>query len=356
MESSNINSINIINTNNSNNNNGNNNSNNNNNNNSEPEKAKKIFDFTLKPIQENESLNNKKKYFSKLTEVLISFNLLPFFSENEILSLIKINSKFYNSVIRLAKYHYDFLSSKYNIEAEKNIPPKQNEFYKQKDDKGHYIKFAYFNIEHISLFSENVWAWKDDKRYWEKVEAKNCLLGQKETNHLIQVCFVDVNQTISHVFHGRYNLYLNHCVCNLFKEKLKLIVELDGGIIFEMKYPNSDLIEKCRQRHENKNIFSKKQRFLRGPRFPFRSNKVTLLENRVDKDFITQINIPFDKKLEENGQSGHCLKVKFEHVEGSWKQGWLIDGFILEKIVKDDHTNNNNINNIKNIDEDKKES
>ena len=83
---------------------------------------------------------------------------------------------------------------------------------------------------------------------------------------------------------------------------------------------------------------------------------MTLLENRVDKDFITQINIPFDKKLEENGQSGHCLKVKFEHVEGSWKQGWLIDGFILEKIVKDDDTNNNNINNIKNIDEDKKES
>ena len=58
--------------------------------------------------------------------------------------------------------------------------------------------------------------------------------------------------------------------------------------------------------------------------------KVELKEKRVDKDLITVIDVPFDEKLDKN--DGHKITVKFEHAEGSWKSGWMIDGFILEKI------------------------
>ena len=41
------------------------------------------------------------------------------------------------------------------------------------------------------------------------------------------------------------------------------------------------------------------------------------------------LNVNYDEKLDNS--SGHVLTVKFDHVEGSWKNGWLIDGVILEK-------------------------
>ena len=311
----------------------NNNENNNNNNNN-----KKTLDFKLKPMPPRDYSKNKN--FSKLTDVLMSFNLFPFLTENEILSFGKINTRFYNAYIRYIKYKNDLLIPKYNINNDKSMPLIFGEFYQQKDDKGHYIKFnKIFNIEHYSLFAENDWTWKNDKRYWESIEVKNCLCDKKEAYHLLQVCWVDVNQKISHVFGGKYNLYLNHCVCNLTKNCLKLKIILDEddkNPIFEASYPSQELIDNCRNRHAKNNTNNNN---IRERRFPLRIKKfstVILKEKRVDKDFICDINIPLiDSKFEKNG---HNLIVRFDHDNnGNWKQGWIIDGFILEKIVLDNY-------------------
>ena len=135
-------------------------------------------------------------------------------------------------------------------------------------------------------------------------------------------------------------LYLNHCVCNLNKLLLKLIVCLDNEPIFETKYPSKEQKDKCRERHakniEQDNNNSKnsggRMGLFRGLRLPIKDQyKVELKEKKVDKNFITIIDIPFDK-IKDNDK-GHCVTVRFDHVEGSWKQGWMIDAFILEKIL-----------------------
>ena len=66
-------------------------------------------------------------------------------------------------------------------------------------------------------------------------------------NNLLQVCWVDVNQTITHVFYGKYKLYLNHCICNIDKSMLKLKVLLDGVSIFVRNYPSQEEKDKCRK-------------------------------------------------------------------------------------------------------------
>ena len=309
----------------------------NNNNNSDLPKKSKIFEFKLKPKKSEE--NSKNKYFDKITDVLISFNLFPFFDKNEVKNCGCLNIKFYNAFMRFCENRFDSIKKIYNIKNE-NQYINLDELYEQKDDKGHYIKLGVFTLEHYSLFAENDWTWQKDERYWHKIEAKNSILN-KQICELIQVCWVDTNQTITHVFYGKYKLYLNHCVCNLNKLMLKLIVFLEDIQIFETKYPSEELKDNCRKRHEkkeedkkedNKNNVGSNRRFLgfRGFR-PLRTHyKVELKEKRVDKDFITEIDVPFDRKLDKN--DGHKITVKFEHAEGSWKSGWMIDGFILEKI------------------------
>ena len=76
----------------------------------------------------------------------------------------------------------------------------------------------------------------------------------------------------------------------------------------------------------------------RGIRLPIKYQyKVQLKEKRVDKDFITEIIVPYDEKIDND--KGHNLTVRFDHVEGSWKQGWMIDAFILEKIIENTNSN-----------------
>ena len=312
------------------------NDNNNNNNNSDSPKKSKILEFNLKSKKLKE--NNTNKYFDKITDVLISFNLLPFLNKNEVKNCGCLNTKFYNAFIRFCENRFYSIKDLYNIKNE-NQYINLNELYEQKDDKGHYIKLGIFTVEHYSLFGENNWTWKEDKRYWNKVAAKNSILN-KEIYSLDQVCWVDVNQTITHVFNGKYNLYLNHCVCNLAQTILKLTVYLDDIAIYETQYPSQELKDNCIKRHSKKEEDQKDDNkgnrgFNRGilgfRRFgPMRYQKVELKEKKVDKDLITEIDVPFDEKLDKN--EGHKITVKFDHTEGSWKHGWMIDGFILEKI------------------------
>ena len=298
-------------------------------------KKSKALEFKLKEKKEKEYL--EKKYFNNLTEVLISFHLFPFFSETEAFDFGTIDIKFYNSFMRFCQRRFENRIPLYNIDLKNQEFITQNDIYQQKDDKGHYLKFGIFSIEHYCLFAENKWTWQEDKRYWEKITAKNTILN-KDIFSLIYVCWVDVNQTITHIFYGKYKLYLNHCVCNLNTLLLKLTVYLDNEPIFETKYPSKEQKDKCRERHaksmeeDNNNKNKGRMGLFRGLRLPLKDQyKVELKEKKVDKDFITIIDIPYNK-IKDNDE-GHCVTVRFDHVEGSWKKGWLIDAFILEKIL-----------------------
>jgi len=316
------------------------NENNKENNNPDSSKKSRIFEFKLKPVKVKE--NFEYKYFNKLTDVLIAFNLLPFLNENEVKTSGCLDIKFYNSFIRFCEDRYGSLNLLYNINLNNNQSINQDELYEQKDDKGHYIKLGIFSVEHYSLFADNNWNWKEDKRYWNKIVAKNTILN-REIYNLIMVCWVDVNQTITHVFYGKYKLYLNHCVCNIAKLSLKLKVFLDNQLIFETQYPTQEQKNLCRDRHALKDgeenndnrgqvLPRRGTPFFRGLRIPYRArHKVELRENRVDKDFITEIEVPYDEKIDKD--KGHAITVRFDHNNGDWKQGWMIDAFILEKVL-----------------------
>ena len=166
-------------------------------------KKSKALEFKLKEKKEKEYLENK--YFNNLTEVLISFHLFPFFSETEAFDFGTIDIKFYNSFMRFCQRRFENRIPLYNIDLKNQEFITQNDIYQQKDDKGHYLKFGIFSIEHYCLFAENKWTWQEDKRYWEKITAKNTILN-KDIFSLIYVCWVDVNQTITHIFYGKYIL------------------------------------------------------------------------------------------------------------------------------------------------------
>ena len=110
------------------------------------------------------------------------------------------------------------------------------------------------------------------------------------------------------------------------------------------KYHMEEEKDKCRERHIKNNEEDKKDdnnkpgnvirgrlgRF-RGLRIPMRFQHQEVKSKRVDRDFITNIDIPYDENIEKN--KGHTITVRFDHIEGSWKHGWMIDTFILEKII-----------------------
>ena len=310
----------------------------NNDNKSDSSNYRKFIEFKLKSKKIKEK--SEIKYFDKITDVLLSFNILPFLKENEVKTCGSLDIKFYNAFIRFCERRYNSLDLLYNIKLNNKQMIDQNELYEQKDDKGHYIKLGIFSVNHYSLFSENIWTWRDDKRYWNKIAVKNSILN-KEIYELNMVCWIDVNQSVTHVFYGKYKLYLNHCVCNLPREKLKLTVFLDETPIFETKYPSQELKNKCREKHALKDEGNNRDGAgvrrggmgYRGLRIPMKDRfKIDFKEKRVDKDFITDIEIPYNEKIDKT--MGHKITVRFDHVEGSWKQGWMIDAFILEKIIE----------------------
>jgi len=329
-------------------------------------KDNKKFLLPLKEIAQVE--NTKKKEFDKLTDVLLSYCLFPFFNIIEAKEIGKVNTKFYNSFVR----YYDRICipfiNKYNVKIENGKEYKQNEIYEQKDDKGHFIKLSLLNLEHYLVFSYFDWTWKNDTRYWDTITPKNSILN-KDISHLITVCWVDVNGSISHIFSGKYKLYLNHCVCKLLENRLKMTVLLDNVPIQEFKYPTKEQLDNCHNLHSDKKEEDKKEEdkkeedkkdedkkeedkkegdgdmvnidmphlgLMRFPLFRIGGGirRVKRVEynkdNSLQKEFIMELNVNYDEKLDSC--SGHVLTVKFDHVEGSWKNGWLIDAVILEKV------------------------
>ena len=324
------------------------------------QKYKLIIKHVILPDKES------KKYFEKIPELLISYNIFPFFEINEEKELGKINQIFKNCFVRNYEEQCDLLINKYNIKLEKEYEP--YEIYEQRDDKGHFIKLSFNKIEHYLLFSYFKWAWQEDDRYWNKIKPKNSLFN-KDICHLKTVCFIDVNANMSHVFSGKYKLYLNHCVCNLGKNLLKMTVFIDGVPFQEIKYPSYQQVNTCREAHLDKKEEDKKEEdkkeedkkeediknnnngndiephrggrnrigfgLFRGPFMRIggvRRKEIVKYNsgNELIKDFIMDIDIPYDKQLDKG--NGHEIKVQFNNLEGSWKSGWLIDAVILESV------------------------
>ena len=336
----------------------------------ETKKENKMHPFKLKPMPRIE--NKEKIKFSKLTDVLMSYNLIPYFTIKEAKEFGKINTRFYNSFIRYYERIADDLIEKYNIKNEENYNP--NEIYEQKDDRGHFIKVNFSNLTHYLIFSYFDWTWKNDDRYWETITPKNSILN-KNISHLKTVCWVDVNATMTHLFQGKYKLYLNHCVCNLSRNTMNMKVLLDGLSLLEILYPSNEQINNCRNAHEDKEEEDKKEENkkeedkkkedkkeedkkeehaisdnLNGPvgmiggglrlglrRIPYRGigirrpvRKGYNKDKSLHKEYIMDIDVNYDKNL-DNGV-GHELIIRFDHANGNWKNDWLIDGIILEKI------------------------
>ena len=336
------------------------------------ETNKKSYKLSLKQLK-NENIKNEK--FSKLTDVLMSYHLIPFFKIREAKDLGKLNTKFYNAFVRYYSRICDSYINKYNIKIENEEEYEPNKIYEQKDDKGHFIKLSFFNQEHYLLFSYFNWAWKDNNGYWDKISSKNSLLN-KEIYNLKKVCWVDVNANMSHIYCGKYKLYLNHCVCNLDENKLKITIFIDDVLLKEFLYPSKEQIKACRENHsekkeedkkeedkkeedkkeeekkdedkkENKkDIFIKKGNIIRGlclnlirpfrPKVSLREIKKALSGNIYNKDnylykeYIMDVDIIYDESR-DNG-NGHEVKVLFGQKDNSWKKGWLIDGVIFESI------------------------
>ena len=286
--------------------------------------------LALKPMK-NLLLNNEKNLFNKLTDILISFHLFPFLDNKELREFGKIDTKFYNAFIRSYERYKDLNITKYNAKIEPNF--NQNNIYEVNDEKGHLIKLSFLSIEHYLLFSYLDWAWKNDERYWYTITSPNSLFN-KDIYKLRSVSWIDLNGTLSHIFYGNYKIFLNHCVCNLEENKCKMIVLLDGIKLQEFIYPSRAQVNSCRAIHDNnRSSESERRPKLRGGlyRFPRTSRQIDYNpDNKLNKDFIMDINVVYDEKMDKN--SGHILTIKFEKRDDSWKVGWLIDGVIVEKI------------------------
>ena len=344
------------------------------------ETNKKCYKLSLKQIKKNENEKNNK--FNKITDVLMSYHLIPFFKIREAKDLGKLNQKLYNAFVRYYSRICDSYINKYNIQIENEDEYEPNKIYEQKDDKGHFIKLSFFNQEHYLLFSYFNWAWQNKLEYWGKLTSKNSLLN-KDIFYLKRVCWVDVNANMSHIYSGKYKVYLNHCVCNFEENKLKLNIIIDGVPFEEFLYPSKQQIKTCRENHsdkkedkkdenkkeedkkeENKKEEDKKEEdkkeedkkvgeikkgnIIRGGFNlirPFRcgvglkplmgigkinSNNNYNKENYLYKEYIMDVDIIYDENL-DNG-NGHEVKIIFNQKDNSWKKGWLIDGIIFESI------------------------
>ena len=281
------------------------------------------------PYSQKKTKNaNEKKNFGKLSNNIISYNLFPFFNKRDAKEFGKIDSRFYNCFSNYYIEYFFNLINKYNLKIGNKFLP--NVFYEQKDDKGHFIKMNFFSLKHYLIFSYYDWAWKNDNRYWTKLTPKNSIL-HKAIFRLKTVCLINVCASMTHIFEGKYKLYLNHCVCNLNENKIKMKVLLDDIPLKEFIYPSSQQVHRCKDKHGGKGEEDKTVKSSRGLIFMQRKNvsKIYNKDNDLFKDYIMDINVVYNDIIDNS--IGHKLTVNFDNIDGSWKNNWLIDAVILEK-------------------------
>lgn len=315
----------------------------------------KISNYIPKKIERKEQV--KSCIFNKIVETIISYKIFPFLSLKEIKQIGKVNIHFHNSFIRYYEYIVYSLIEKYNIDISQLSNNEGNFnlncYFSQKNDKGHFIKIGLNNLEHICLFSYFDWTWKNDTKYWEPVECQESLLYPNFNNnnnkikiyHLKTVCWIDTSLEMSHIFQGKYKIFLRHCVCYINQIlSMKMTIFLDGENIYEKLYPLETQIQRCKKAHLRENNGQKGEmtrlhrpffnpRIRGGIRGNINRNNFVGQNDgkfKLFDEFIMEINIPNDNNIKEN--EGHIIKIAFNHNNNDWKKEWLIDGIILKKI------------------------
>ena len=311
--------------------------------------------------------------FNLIGTNIISNILFPFLTYNEIKELKKINILFYNSFIDYISFWFNDLNNilnEYKISSPSIVKTiskieaidKKIKF-KCPYDKCHYIEFDKKGINHIGLFKDEEWSWKNDGRYYKTKLYNNSFFGD-ETPYLISVCWVDVNLTMTHIKEGNYKLYINHSVYELNNECMKLNIFLDGKEIFYSLYPTQSMIDNnlnyIKNNHEdNKNenqedkkkedenkedekIEEKKElnisnnyRSYRRPLFYRKRNEYNSqpsppkieYKNLLYKELIVNFEIKDDDI--KNKEEGHKIEIKFFHNNSLWKNKWGIDSVYL---------------------------
>ena len=293
-----------------------------------------IKENKLKLITRKNGLKESK--FDKLKEVLMSFNLMPFFDKKELKEVGMVNVRLYNSFIRFFDRTINNLIEKYNIKIDKQYD-KEN-YYEQQNDKGHFIKFSLDNIEHLILFSAFDWTWSNDPRYWEKIPIKNALFS-KNIYHLIQVCYIDINLNTTHLFKGKYKLYIRHCVCLLRESSIKVSIFLDNNLINEFTYPSINQINNCNKIHRGQEQGNFNNGLVRLDVIRHFHSRIRLRcdnpkkngETEVLEEFIMDLDINNDDEIDD--KIGHELKIRFDHNNGNWKNDWYLDAIVIRKVV-----------------------
>ena len=295
--------------------------------------------MSLKEINNNQ----KPSIFSiKMNKNIFNSFILPFFSINDYKELIKVNKYFYNSIITKNIEWINYLNDlkiDYNLEIPNNkidfckeSAIKNQRYYKCNFDKSHYIKFVSSGIEHISTFDKENWTWKNDKRYWKSIKSNESLFDE-EILSLIEVCWVDVNITMSKIFKGKYKLYIRHDVTNTRDNNLILIINVNDEEIYKEKYPQKYMRDECKIPDEGKNENiemindneknnQNENKFLKIDRFN-RFMKIHRLKEkgRIANSFLIDINL----LKEENNK----ISLKFQHTNDNWKTNWDLDAIIL---------------------------
>ena len=160
--------------------------------------------------------------------------------------------------------------------------------------ESHFISLSDYGVSyHVTSFNYD-WAWKNEEQYWGIKQYTNSL-NNLPTPHLKSVCFLDTSFQFENVVPGLYKLMLRQVCYELQRECLMLNVFVNEQLKFSMHFPTRDMINR------------------RGPN-----------NNQLDKHFVCYCLI--EDKDTQIGQNGATVKVKFEHKNLWWKDGWSIDG------------------------------
>ena len=172
--------------------------------------------------------------------------------------------------------------------------------------QGQYLEFQIDKLIIYSLADFSNWAWKDS-RHWPKKSLSNSLLGKK-TPFLEQVCYLDTNIHFSSVEKGDYQLFIRQLFVSLKRNTLVVTVSIGNNkIVYKEDFPSHEM---------------------------YSQNQVRQTSNfRLKNQFLCYISESDFDGVETNKQSGgYEIHVCFLGKDQTkWKQGWFIDGIILEK-------------------------
>jgi len=267
----------------------------------------------------------KASLFMKSRRNLIKYNLLVYFSDLELVELLKINSNIFKIIkqyflewknrlkLIAIDYKLDLTSSK--IDNTKFEAIKNNRAYLVKETKANYIQFLDNGIRQYGLASGESWAHYHNPSYWKPVKCSNGTFGGL-THYLNDVCWLDTQLNLYNVRNGIYDVYLRQALNNSHNMNqdslnLKILFFPYGGQaepleIWRSTFINNEManfIKDKKNNNTNHNLIELKDCLL----------------TRIDLSKFTD---------EKEGR----IKIEFFHIDGWWKHGWYIDGVFIDKI------------------------